>query len=168
MVVSKIEDFRGILQNPRSERPEKQRALKYLIHFITDLHQPMHVGDNGDKGGNLLQLRFFNLGTNLHRIWDTQIMERYSNNEEQWLRELRRMVNQKNVAEWSKAKSVTDWATESLAIAKTAYRAPGTEQLLKPGTKLGEDYYRFALPIVQEQLEKAGIRVAAILNEIFR
>jgi hypothetical protein len=73
-----------------------------------------------------------------------------------------------NVAEWSKANSVTDWATESLAIAKMAYRAPGSDQLLRPGTKLSEDYYRFALPIVQEQLAKAGFRVAAILNEIFR
>jgi len=57
---------------------------------------------------------------------------------------------------------------ESLAIAKIAYRVPGTGQLLKPGTELGDDYYEFALPIVRQQRAKAGLRVAATLNAIFK
>ena len=156
-----------MLKDPHSGKLQKHQALKFLVHFIEDLHQPMHVGDNGDRGGNDLQLRFFDVGTNLHRIWDTQIIERYSGDEERWFRELRPAVQQRSVAKWSTG-TVIDWANESLAIAKMAYRVPGTDQLLKPGTKLGNDYCGFALPIVRQQLAKAGLRVAWMLNEIFR
>ena len=61
-----------------------------------------------------------------------------------------------------------DWATESLEAARVAYCLPGTGSVMKSGTRLGEDYCLSTLPIVQKQLAKAGIRVAAVLNEIFR
>ena len=77
-------------------------------------------------------------------------------------------MHQMNVAEWLKGRTVTDWANESLAIAKMAYRVHGTDELMKPGAKLGDDYYRFALPIVRQQLARAGLRVAATLNAIFK
>jgi nuclease S1 len=69
-VVSNIEDFRRILQDTTSSKIEKQQALKFLIHLIADLHQPLHVGDTGSQGGNNIQVRFFDRGSNLHQ-WDT-------------------------------------------------------------------------------------------------
>jgi hypothetical protein len=84
-VVGKIDDFKRVPRDPKASRVEKQRALKFLIHFIADLHQPLHVGETGSRGGNLIQVRFYNRGSNLHRVWDVQIMERHSDSEQAWI-----------------------------------------------------------------------------------
>lgn len=166
-IVSKIEDLRRVLQDPRASRAKKQQALKFLVHFIQDVHQPLHVGDTGSRGGNTIQVRFFGLGTNLHQVWDFRIMEWHSRDEATWLRELNVLATSEMTAEWSKG-TVEDWANESLALARLAYRLPGTGTLIKSGTKLGEEYCWFALPIVQRRLAQAGVRLAWTLNEIFR
>ena len=164
-VVSKIEDFRRILADRNAPKAERQQALKFLIHLIADLHQPLHVGDNKDHGGNLLQIRFFDIGSNLHRVWDSQIIERHTVNEQVWLWDLTFLANPKMVLEWSKG-APEDWATESLLIAKSAYRLPEAQTIIRPGARLGAEYYNLALQIIQRQLAKAGIRTAFILNGI--
>ncbi len=164
-VVSRIEYFERILADKKVPNAERQQALKFLIHLIADLHQPLHVGDNNDRGGNLLQVRFFDLGTNLHRVWDSALIEFHTTNEQVWLWDLTFYAKPKTVLEWSKG-TPEDWATESLLIAKSAYRLPGSQAIIRPGTTLGARYYNFALPIIQQQLAKAGIRTAYILNGI--
>jgi nuclease S1 len=166
-VVSKIEDFKRVLQNPKASKAEKQQALKFLVHLIEDLCQPLHVGDSGSKGGNLIQVRFYGIGSNLHRVWDSQIIERHTTDERVWLWDLNGVTNPKLAAEWAKG-TPEDWATESLQIAKRAYGLPETNKFMKSGARIGNDYCSMALPIIQKQLAKAGIRVASALNEIFR
>lgn len=166
-VVSKIKDFEHILLNPKAGKQEKQQSLKFLIHLIADIHQPLHVGDNNDRGGNLLQVLFYNVGSNLHSVWDSQIIERHTKNEQVWLWDLTFLANPKMAAEWAKG-TPEDWATESLQVAKVIYCLPGTKTVMKSGTKLGDEYVVFALPIIQRQLAKAGIRTAFVLNGIFR
>jgi nuclease S1 len=166
-VVSKIEEFKHVLQDPKAGRTEKQEALKFLIHFIEDLHQPMHVGDTGSRGGNDIQVRFYDDGSNLHRVWDSQIMERHTTDERVWLWDLNGVTNPKLAAEWSKG-TPEDWATDTLLVARKAYCLPGTQNVIQSGTTVGDDYCRMALRIIQRQLAKAGIRVAWTLNEIFR
>lgn len=166
-VVSKIKEFKRILQDPRTDKRLKQEAVKFLIHLIADLHQPLHVGDNGDKGGNLLQVRFFGIGSNLHKVWDSQVIERHTKYENVWLWDMDFIANPGKVKEWSKG-TPEDWATETLQVAKAAYRLPGTGRVMKSGVKLGNEYNSFALPIIQVQLAKAGIRTAFVLNEIFK
>ncbi len=166
-VVSKIEDFKLALLAPGAKKTEKQQALKFLIHFIQDLHQPLHIGDTGSRGGNLIQVRFFSAGSNLHQVWDSRIIERHSENKAVWLWELHGLANPKMVAEWSKG-NPEDWATESLADAKMAYRTLGGDAFLRSGARLGNDYCNFALPIIQRQLAKSGVRVAATLNAILK
>jgi hypothetical protein len=165
-VVSKIVEFGQVLMNPGAGKDEKQRALKFLIHFIADLHQPLHVGDDNDRGGNLLQVRFFGEGSNLHRVWDYQIMERHTKNKQVWMWDLTFQANPRMVSEWSKG-TPEDWATESLALAKSARCLPGSKILMKPGAGIGAEYCRTFLPAIQKQLAKAAIRTAWILNEIF-
>jgi nuclease S1 len=166
-VVNKIEDFRRILQHSQSEIVQKQQALKFLIHLIGDLHQPLHVGDNNDQGGNLLQIRFFGVGSNLHRLWDSQVMERHTKNEKVWLWDFDFVANPKMVSEWSKG-TPADWATESLRIAREARRVPGSDKWMRSGARLSNEYYRFALPVIRAQLAKTGIRIAFVLNLIFQ
>ncbi len=139
----------------------------FLVHFIQNLHQPLHVGDDGYRGGTRLQVRFFDLGSNLHRVWDPQVIQWHSRDENQWLRELEALVTLANVAAWSGG-TVEDWATESLADARVAYRLPGTDELITPGTRLGDEYCRFAPRIIQRRLAQAGVRLAWSLNQVFR
>ena len=166
-VVSKIYDFKRVLMSPSAKRAQKQEALMFLIHFVADLHQPLHVGDTGSRGGTSIQVSFFDVGSNLHRVWDSQIIDRHGVNEEVWMFDCNFLASPKLVAEWSKG-TPEDWATESLQVAREAYCLPGTKAVMKSGTKLSDDYCRFALPIIQKQLAKAGIRVAWTLNEIFK
>lgn len=166
-IVSKIEEFRFVLADPKAPKPVKRRALKFLVHFVADLHQPLHVGDNGDRGGNLLQVLFFGEGSNLHRVWDSQIMERRTDNKQVWLWDMTSAANPRMVEEWSRG-TPEDWATETLAVAKEVYRLPGKRTLIRPGAKLGDDYISFALPVIQRQLAKAAVRTAYVLNGVFR
>ena len=166
-VVSKIEDFKRVLRDPTANKTERQQALKFLVHFIEDLSQPLHVGDTSSRGGNLIQIRFYNVGANLHRVWDSQIMERHTTNEQVWLWDLNGVTNPKLAAEWSKG-TPEDWATDTLQVAKKAYCLLGTNTVIPSGTKLGDEYCNMALPLIQKQLAKAGVRVVAVLNEIFK
>jgi len=166
-VVSKIGEFRRVLMNPLADKLEKQEALKYLVHSIEDLHQPMHVADNNDRGGNLTQVQFLNRGSNLHSVWDSKIIEHASEDKQKWLGDINSLANARNIIEWSKGMP-EDWATESLQAAKEAYYLPGTRTVMRSGARLGDDYCRTALPVIRSQLAKAGIRLAFLLNEIFR
>jgi hypothetical protein len=113
-----------VLSDIQASRAEKGRALRFLVHLIQDLHQPLHVGDTGSRGGNLIQVRFFNVGSNLHRVWDSQIIEWHSTDEATWLRELNALATPQMAAAASKG-TVEDWATGSRAEARLAYRLPG-------------------------------------------
>jgi hypothetical protein len=84
-----------------------------------------------------------------------------------WLRELNALATPQMAAAWSKGRP-EDWATESLTEARLAYRLPGTDRLIPSGMKLGEDYCRFALPIIQRRLAQSAVRVASTLNQIFK
>lgn len=165
-MVRKIEDFRRILLNPSVTRKERQQALKFLVHYLQDLHQPVHVGDNGDRGGNDLQLRWFDVGTNLHRLLDNQVIDRYGQDEAQWAQELNALATPENSMAWSQG-SLADWATDSQEAARLLYRQPGSRNLLKAGANLDDAYYQVALPIVRLQLARAGVHVACMLNQIF-
>ncbi len=153
--------------DPRAGKTQKQQALMFLVPFIQDLHQPLHVGDAGFRGGTRLQVRFFDLGSNLHRVWDSQVIEWHSRDEDQWFRELEALAIPANVAAWSRG-TVEDWATESLADARLAYRLPGSEESIEPGARLGEEYCRFALPKIRRGLAKSAIRFAATLNALYK
>jgi hypothetical protein len=165
-VVSKIEEFRRVLLNPKAGRVQKQQALKFLIHFIADIHQPLHVGDNNDQGGNLLQVHFFGDGANLHRVWDSLVIQRHTGNESVWLWDFDFIANPRMVNEWSRG-TPEDWATESLLISREAYRIPGARNVMGKGVRLASEYHRFALPLIQKQLAKAGIRIAYVLNNVY-
>jgi nuclease S1 len=165
-VVDKIHDFKVILKDPARSIEDRRFALRFLIHCIEDLHMPLHVGDNNDKGGNQTQVRFFDEGTNLHRLWDSQIIQRVSDKEDFWLTDLAALDTDLNRAAWMRG-TVEDWATESLLAAREAYQDPETGQRLKPGQKLAEAYQKANLPLVRTRLSQGGMRLATVLNEVF-
>ena len=94
-------------------------------------------------------------------------MQRHTTNEQVWLWDMTHYANPAKVRQWSTG-TPEDWATETLRIAKKAHRMPGSESAIKPGTNINAAYCAFALPIIQEQLAKAGVRIAFVLNTLFK
>ncbi len=138
-IVDKIHEFQATLKDPARSVEDRRFALRFLIHLVEDLHMPMHVGDNHDKGGNQTQVRFYDRGTNMHRLWDSDMIEREGDDEDFWLADLAGLDTSENREAASRGK-VEDWATESLLAARQAIQVPETGQRLKPGQKLADSY----------------------------
>jgi nuclease S1 len=167
-VVAQIKHFRKVLADRSKPRQDRQRALLFLVHFVSDIHQPLHVGDNNDRGGNLTQVQFFNEGTNLHRLWDSDLIHKIGGNDRAWTDRIDREITPETIKEWSKG-TVDDWADESLQVAKLAYRQSSTDkQPFASGVTLGEPYLKRAEPLLKEQMARASVRLATELNAIFR
>jgi len=165
-VVSKTAEMRSILANPSAPLDERRQALRFFVHLLEDLHQPVHVGDRGDRGGNDLQLRFFERGTNLHRLWDEGLLEHHSEDEAVWVREIEPMTIPEQHRRWCQG-TLEDYATESLLAARNAYLVPGTSTFLQPGELLGDPYFQAARPVVEKRLAQAAVRLSCALNAIF-
>ncbi|WP_406697914.1 S1/P1 nuclease [Singulisphaera sp. Ch08] len=166
-VVAKIKHFRAVLADRSAPLRERRRALLFLIHFVEDVHQPLHVGDNHDRGGNLTQIQFLGNGTNLHRLWDSGLINEIDRNERVWVERIESQLTKENIRAWSRG-SVEDWANESLQDAKSAYLFPaGARRPMESGKLLGKDYENFARPILERRLAQAGVRLANELNHIF-
>jgi hypothetical protein len=166
-VVIKIDDFRAILADPTKPRLERQQALKFLAHFVEDMHQPVHVGHRNDKGGNDLQVRWFDQGSNLHRVWDSGLLEKSNRTEAQWVSAIESSITPELAAAWSKG-TPSEWANESLDLARLAYKNPPDNAELKNGAKLGQPYVEAYLPLAERRVAQAGVRLAMILNETFK
>jgi hypothetical protein len=95
-VVDKINEFRLVIKDKSKSIEDRRFALRFLIHCVEDMHMPMHVGENHDKGGNQTQVRFFDKGTNMHSLWDTGMITRVSGREDFWLAELGQLDTPEN------------------------------------------------------------------------
>ena len=166
-VVARIKHFRSVLADRRAPLRDRQRALLFLVHLVGDVHQPLHVGDNHDKGGNQTQIQFLGQGSNLHRLWDSGMINDIDRNENAWVERISPLLTPENVRSWSQG-SVEDWATESLLDAQKAYFFPaGARQPIASGARLGNDYVAFGRPILERRLAQAGVRLANELNALF-
>ncbi len=166
-IVRQIERNRKIVADRSQPRADRQTALLFLVHFVADVHQPLHVGDNRDRGGNLTQIRFFGEGTNLHQLWDSGLIRRIGGNDQVWMGRLERAITPKAAQAWSKG-SPEAWADESLQAAKIAYKdLEGEPRLVPSGYTLGDSYIKQVEPILVEQMARAAVRLADELNAVF-
>jgi hypothetical protein len=162
-VVAKIDQFTGELQNRALPQGQRLEALKFVVHFVGDLHQPLHASNNSDRGGNEIRVTFEHHRTNLHAVWDSGILApAVQGDERAYALDLVRDITPEKITSWQ-AGSTVDWANQSHAVAATAIygRLPHGAGTL-PGS-----YEDAALPIVNEQLERAGVRLAFVLNRAF-
>ncbi len=148
-----------VLKHRETSKAEKSFYLKMLVHFMGDLHQPLHIGIADDKGGNDFQVRWFNSGTNLHTVWDTRMLDSYGMS----YTEVAANANVLSKAEMEAIKKGTllDWMNESRALCEDIYENTGV------GKNLSYNYMYKYMDTVRFQLQKGGIRLASILNEIF-
>jgi hypothetical protein len=163
-VVSRLAEFRRILADPGAPKARRRMALRYVVHLVQDLHQPLHVGDRRDRGGNATQVSLFrDEGTNLHQVWDSGLLRNGYRNERALADALFDLARKPEARDWTGG-AAEDWADESLAAARRAYRAPGSGEPIRAGARLGREYQDANLPVAVERLTKAGLRLSEVLN----
>jgi hypothetical protein len=148
------------LKNPKSTKEEKVFALKMIIHFVGDLHQPFHIGKSEDQGGNRIKLKFMGRETNLHSLWDSGLVE-YNGFTFTEMATALDKVSAAQVAQWQKDE-ITVWLFESYQIANQLYSEVKNED------SLDYTYYPRHSEIYKERIQKAGIRLAGYLNKIYQ
>jgi hypothetical protein len=154
-VVGALERQLGLLKSASSDE-KKLRALKYVVHLVGDVHQPLHAGFADDRGGNSYQLQAFGKGTNLHALWDSGLLNNLNESSQTTLRRLERVP----VTDGERSSAMVTAAEESCRI------AAGAE--FYPGRKLNDEYVAGFTPMMEEQLILAGARLAVLLNDAFR
>ncbi len=158
-VVRGIERSIAALKDPGSSLEDRVFYLKLLVHLVGDLHQPMHLGRAADRGGNDIQLQWFGRGTNLHRVWDSDMIEDYGMSYTELAQNLPRVSRRERKI--IGRGGIRDWVEEIHGITNRVYNSA------EPGEKL---YYRYSYDwwdTVERQLLRGGLRLAAILNEIY-
>jgi len=161
-VIARIEDFEKALGDPATNPEQRREALMFIVHFVGDMHQPLHCADNQDKGGNNVKTEFFGKPMNLHSVWDGGLLRRMGE-EDKILAEFSRDMTPKLEKKWAKG-TVIDWADEShQAARKTVY---GKLPKVAEGAPepIADAYEHAADPLIRKQIEKAGIRLAHVLN----
>ncbi|WP_267389781.1 S1/P1 nuclease [Sphingomonas sp. GC_Shp_3] len=166
-VVDKVQEFAAELSASGTAPAERLLALKYLLHFVGDLHQPLHASDNHDRGGNCVLLNLGGQRTqNLHAYWDTAVVEELGTDPAQVAIELRANVTPAQRQQWQQG-SPSDWAQEAFQVARsTAYTigAPPSCQQDAAPIPLPSGYAERAKAAAAVQLERAGVRLGVVLN----
>jgi hypothetical protein len=163
-VVTQVRKDTAIVGDRALAQPVRAEALRFLIHFVGDLHQPLHASDNHDRGGNEVQVVLNGERKNLHAVWDTAVVEALGNDPGTVAATLEGQITVAEKRQWSQG-SVVDWANQSFQIAKTKiYPAlPGTGGTAAP-VILPPDYAHRDADIVRILIERAGVRLATLLN----
>lgn len=160
-IVEAIYDRIEALRDTTLSKDDRALALKMVVHFLGDIHQPMHMGRATDRGGNSHNVSFFKKPTNLHSVWDRSIMESgHAWSHTEWQREIDRKSPEQ--AEILIINGDPDkWGKETYEICREIYADTPV------GTNIEYDYIAKWTPVIEQQIEKGGLRLADVLNSIF-
>lgn len=140
-------------------KEKKLFYLKLIIHFVGDVHQPMHVGRPGDRGGNDIKLYWFSTPTNLHRVWDENLIDFQQLSYTEHIAAIN-FVTEAQKQKWQKDQ-LSVWFYESYQVAEKIYSD------VKPEERLSYNYNFHNVTTMNQQLLKGGVRLAGVLNSIF-
>jgi hypothetical protein len=158
-VYTALQKCENDLRDHSKTKDEKAFALKFVIHLVGDLHQPMHVSRAEDKGGNTIKVTFNGQDANLHSLWDTRLIEHQELNYEQ-LAVKYDHATPEQIRQWQ-SDDLMKWLFESYQFSARIYADASKS------TDFDEAYYQAHLPVIQQRIEQAGIRLAGVLNSIF-
>jgi hypothetical protein len=167
-VVTAIKKDFDVLSSPNASQAQKLASLKFLGHWVGDIHQPLHVSFEDDRGGNSI-LVIGICGTNLHAAWDTCLVLRAVGEDvNQAATELMKTITPARIESWTHSEPM-DWANESFAIAEQAQtkycvRQGASCDRLSGKVAIDAAYVVANAPIIREQLQKAGVRLAHLLD----
>ena len=162
-VVGAIERYARKLGDPALSREERIEALKFLVHFVGDVHQPLHTGHRRDKGGNDFQisLRWREarpIGTTLHSVWDYFLPASAKQNEAQYVARLEAIMPPQATVRIDLATEPASWAEGSCALTDSPGLYPR-----RPG-KLPSDYFHRMRPLADARLQLAASRLAQVIE----
>ena len=164
-VVEAMKHFERMLKQP-GDRAKRAIALKFLVHFVGDVHQPLHVGRGGDLGGNRVTVHSFGESSNLHSVWDSGLIE----SEKLSFTEFADFIDHASDAtraEWQQTTCI-DWMNESFDLRDQVYSLNDLSGHADRDGRLNLSYaYAYqAMPTIRERLAQGGVRLAALLNAI--
>jgi len=146
-------------------RPDSVRAvaLKWVVHLVGDMHQPLHAGERGDRGGNDIKVTFGGRPTNLHSIWDTGLLASYGQSEDELVQQLQSAIASRTDIAAISGGSIVQWAIESHDVSRDAvYRGlPNTPDI-------PAEYVAAARPVIYDQLLRGGVRLAVVLESALK
>ena len=177
-----LQRYTATLRDPNASLADKQLALRFIVHLVGDLHQPLHVGKCCDKGGNEVKVKWFGRDLNLHSVWDSALVDEEQLSFTEMTAKLQRHTSNDDVIAWWDI-NPRDWISESAEIRDTLYPTARDLPKLPKGKKLkkGEKakkgqpvlpdlsysyVYRFT-PLMEQRLTQGGVRLAAYLNAVF-
>ncbi len=155
--VTALKQFAETLNSPQASLEQKQLALRFSVHIIGDLHQPMHAGNSTDRGGNDFLVTFFGEVSNLHQVWDGKLIDDEQLSYSELTAWLSSRLTPDLVEQWSEPDPVV-WITESAELRDTIY---------PERRDLGWDYIFAHRESVRTRLSQGGVRMAAYFNQLF-
>jgi len=155
--VTALKRFTATLRDASAPVEDRRTALRFIVHILSDIHQPLHVGGGDDRGGNDVKVAFFGAATNLHSVWDSGLIEQRALSYSEYADWLSRSITPAQTLEWSASGPAT-WMRESIALRKTIYP-------IDPN--LSWDYVYQHRGEVDDRLRRGGVRIAAYLNALF-
>lgn len=157
--ITALKKYSAIAKDPKQPLEKRQEALKFVIHIVGDLSQPLHVGKPGDRGGNDVKISFFGDPTNLHTVWDSSLIANQNLSYSEWTGWLQRGLTSEQLRDWSAADPLK-WLPDSVAEREAMYPKPEE-------TDLRYNYVFQQNDRLNRQLAKGGLRLAAYLNALF-
>lgn len=158
-VLTAVERFAGVLTADTAETEDRADALRFLVHFVADVHQPLHVGRAEDRGGNLIGVSYADTETNLHAFWDTDAIRLSGRSIEQYAETI--AARARELARRDRGSNVRDWAEQAFALRARVYDFDTTTG------SLDADYLEMAAGLAEEQLVRAAAHLANALNDAF-
>lgn len=147
-----------ILESDSLTDSDKSFYLKLLIHFIGDLHQPMHIGRYEDRGGNRVYVKWFGRNSNLHRVWDSEMINGYNMSYSELAKNL---PTPENLEMEFERDYLIDWVNETHSYTRKIYNDVSIDD------NLGYEYQYQNFQTVRELILKGGLRLASVLNYLF-
>jgi hypothetical protein len=165
-VVRALEQASALLADASRTDAERRYALHLVVHFAGDLHQPLHSGDRADRGGNDMHVRFEGREMTFHALWDGGLIDWTRRPEGEYARELAGALSPGLRLSISQG-PISSWALQAKRAASRAYAGLPEARRGSDAVELDERYARAMLPVLDRQLARAGVRLAALLNAAF-
>ena len=160
-MVEALKWFSSVIADKNAPIMGRRLALYYVAHLVGDMHQPLHAGRVGDRGGVDISVSYKGAITNLHFFWDTNLVELEAGTEEEIAKRLVTNLTKEERLKWQ-AGDPTQWTNESLVVVRSYAYNTGTS------AELSDDYVEQARPIVRIRLVQAGLRLAWLLNNALK
>lgn len=155
--VTALKRFVKIVRDEKAPLKDRQLALRFIIHIVGDLHQPFHAGNGTDRGGNDVKVTWFGKPTNLHAVWDTEMVDDEGLSYTEFAKLLENRVTPEQQIAWTSADPLA-WIARDVSVRAGLYPADPA---------IGSSYVYAQKPLLEEQLERGGLDLAAYLNWVF-